>query len=156
MRWRIWLSVLGVVAAGSTASAQFPGQSASPFTGGGIPVGRAMLQPVGQTFAPAAQPVGQPVGRQVGILGPNGQPVTQQRPEGQMIDLRNLVAPLSAPLPPGLENPNSPGLIDQFYERWRSLIGLSRAPVSGPSPNYTPGLSRRNRERRQNQAWWRD
>jgi hypothetical protein len=123
----------------------------SPFGRPGQVVGQSStLMPAGQTFAPAGQPVGQPIG----YNGPNGQPINTARPEGQMIDLSNLAAPLTAPLPPGLVPAREKSALEKVYDSWARLIGLSK-PDPAKVANYTPGLSRRNRERNKF-TWWRD
>ena len=130
-------AVLGVLSLAVSASAQAP-------LAGGTPVGRASLQPVGNGFAPAAPSAGTPVS----YLGPDGKPVSTTRPPGEVISMKNLVAPLSTPLPAGLDNPQK-NLLELIVDRMKTAVGLSRPPSAALQTNYTPGISRRNRERRE-------
>ncbi len=122
----------------------------SPFPQSGVPVGRPVFNTVGQT-APAAAPR---AGQQIGYVGPDGNPISMERPPGQVVDLRNLAAPIAAPLAPGLAELQPKSVFERLYDKWRQAIGLDKAN-SDLSTNFTPGLSRRNRERRA-MMWWRD
>jgi hypothetical protein len=122
----------------------------SPFPGSGVPVGRPVFGTVGQT-APAAAPK---AGQAIGYVGPDGKPISMERPPGQVVDLRNLAAPITAPLAPGLADSQPKSVFEKVYDKWRQAIGLDK-PTSTTATNYTPGLSRRNRERR-SMMWWRD
>jgi hypothetical protein len=122
----------------------------SPFPGSGVPVGRPVFGSVGQTAPAAAPKAGQPIG----YAGPDGKPVSMDRPAGTVVDLRNLAAPITAPLAPGLAESQPKSVFEKVYDKWRQAIGLDK-PASATTNNYTPGLSRRNRERR-SMMWWRD
>jgi len=130
-------AVLGMLSLAVSASAQAP-------LAGGTPVGRASFQPVGNGFAPAAPSAGTPVS----YLGPDGKPVSTTRPPGEVISMKNLVAPLSTPLPAGLDNPQK-NLLELIVDRMKTAVGFSRPPSAALQTNYTPGISRRNRERRE-------
>ena len=122
----------------------------SPFPGSGVPVGKPVFGTVGQT-APSAAPK---AGQSIGYVSPDGKPISMERPPGQVVDLRNLAAPISAPLTPGLAELQPKSVFEKVYDKWRSAIGLDK-PSSATNTGFTPGLSRRNRERRA-MAWWRD
>jgi hypothetical protein len=122
----------------------------SPFPASGVPVGKPVFGTVGQT-APAAAPK---AGQSIGYVGPDGKPVSMERPAGTVVDLRNLAAPITAPLSPGLSDSQPKSVFEKVYDKWRQAIGLDKA-TSATTNNYTPGLSRRNRERR-SMMWWRD
>ena len=81
-------------------------------------------------------------------LGPDGKPVSTTRPPGEVISMKNLVAPLSTPLPPGLDNPQK-NLMELIVDRMKTAVGLNKPPSAALQTNYTPGISRRNRERRE-------
>jgi hypothetical protein len=132
--------VLGLA---SIASAQ--SSATSPLTGGtavGTPVRVGSLQPK----------VGSNVGTPVGYAGPDGKPINTQKPAGTVVDLKNLSAPLIAPLPPGLEQPKS--AFQVAYDKWKAMLGFSK-PKEDLSTNWVPGISRRNRERHK-PDWRRD
>jgi hypothetical protein len=120
----------------------------SPFAG--VPVGTPLLKPIGQQVGTAVPKSGTPLG----YHGPDGKPINTEKPPGQVIDLSNLAAPLTAPLPPGLDaKPKS--VFQQVYDKWRSALGLTKPATPGTTTNnWTPGLARRNRERKQQQAMW--
>lgn len=144
--FRILLSFAGILFATSVASAQ---SILSPFATSGVPVGKPVFTAVGQN-APA---VGTKPGQAIGYTGPDGQPISMQRPPGQVVDLTNLAAPITGPLAPGLSDNQPKSIFQQVYDKWRSAIGLDKPTTL--TTNYTPGLSRRNRERRA-MAWMRD
>jgi hypothetical protein len=145
---RSFAAAAAVVASAVTAAAQSP---LSPFPGTGVPVGRPVLTSVGTKIPQAGTTAGQPIG----LLGLDGKPISMERPQGQVVDLKNLAAPLSAPLTPGLADSQPKSVFEQVYQKWREAIGLSKPASLAPPGNYTPGLSRRNRERRA-AMWWRD
>ena len=98
---------------------------------------------------PDAQMPGTPVG-----TGPGGIPSPLDprapAPPGQVIDLKNVVAPY-----PGMPKP-PPSIWEQLEQRWFALF-QSDQPAQKPT-TWTPGIGRRNRERdkaRQQQEWWR-
>jgi hypothetical protein len=114
---------------------------AGPFAVPGTPVGRS-VQRVGQSFAPAGQPAGTPIG----YTGPGGMPVTTARPAGRVVDLSNLAAPVTAPLPPGRMPAGEKSALERLFDRWAGVIGIDK-PKEGQPTNWTPGISRRNRAR---------
>ena len=57
-------------------------------------------------------------------------------------------------LPPELAGTQDKTALQKVYDQWAKLIGLSK-PDPVKVANYTPGLSRRNRERNKF-TWWRD
>lgn len=126
------------------------GQTPSPFPSSGVPVGKPVFGQVGQT-APSAAPQ---AGQAIGYVGPDGNPISMQRPPGQVVDLRNLAAPITAPLAPGLTDSQPKSIFEKVYDKWRDAIGLNK-PTTNTNTGFTPGISRRNRERRA-MAWWRD
>lgn len=139
-----------LVLAAAPAFAQTP--VAGPFGSPGSVVGRSSsVSPAGQKLPNAAPPAGTPIG----FTGPGGMPVQSARPPGKVIDLSNLAAPLTAPLAPDLAGPQQDKtMLQKVYDQWANLIGLSKPPAA-TVPNYTPGISRRNRERNKF-TWWRD
>jgi hypothetical protein len=111
----------------------------------GTPVGTAMIAPAGIPIPKAVPAAGARVG-----TGPTGIPpvLDPRSPQGQAIDLKNVVAPY-----PGMPKP-APSFWDQLQARWDALLGPSSPPVQ--SPGWTPGISRRNRERAREQMRMRD
>ena len=144
--FRILCGFAGLLASAAAASAQM-----SPFATSGVPVGKPVFTTVG-TNQPA---VGTKPGQPIGYAGADGKPISMERPPGQVVDLKNLAAPISAPLPPGLADSQPKSIFESVYEKWRAAIGLTKPTGPLAVNNYTPGLSRRNRERRM-LAWWRD
>jgi hypothetical protein len=127
-----------------------PGQvlgSPSPFVMPGTPVGRPLVHPVGVPITPAAPAAGQRVG-----TGPGGIPGAldprSPMPPGQVIDLKNVIAPY-----PGQPNPPK-SVWDRMVEYWEELLNPPKIMVA--PPNWTPGIGRRNRERAQERMWRRD
>jgi hypothetical protein len=140
------LTMVALFAAGPAFGQGLTPTTLSPFGTPGTPVGAA--SPVGQR----APNVGMPVGQRVGQFGGSSIPGQAPRPEGQLVDLKNLAAPLTAPLPPELR-PDTDSFIDKAYQKWRDALGLGK-PMP-PANTWTPGLSRRNRERHKFN-WWYD
>ena len=106
----------------------------------GTPVGRPLVQPVGQRLPQAAPAAGQKVGTapggapgQLDPLGP--------KPDGKPIEIKNVVAPY-----PGMPKPEA-SFWERLEARWFALFQSDR-PAAAPA-NWTPGLGRRNRERRE-------
>ena len=135
--------------------AQTPPVSAAPTSGGtfqmpGQTVGQYQLTPVGKEIPRAASQAVPRVG-----TSPGGNPYipdTSSQLPGQNIDLKNVVGPL----PGSMKPPSDPTLWDKFVERYGTNLGLT--PPQPRAPNWTPGISRRNRERSMERAlmWWRD
>ena len=137
---KLRLTACGVAITALTAAAQNP---PSPYSIPGTVVGRPSLAPVGVAFPKVGTQTGTPIGYQ----GPNGQPVnTGQRPAGQVIDLTNLAAPISAPLPADLAGSRPRSFLERQYDKWKDMLGFTR-PTTQPANFYVPGLSRRNRDR---------
>lgn len=113
--------------AGTAAAQQMPG----------TPVGKVV--PVGFQQPLAATPL-----PRVGT-SPNGL--------GGIVGQTSPVDPklVVAPYPTGLPGTEPKSFWDRQYDRWLSLFGLN-APAQQP-PNWTPGLGRRNKDRRD--AMWR-
>jgi hypothetical protein len=132
----------GLVAASSVAVAQQP-----TLFGSGTPVGTPMLRSVGAQAPQVAPPVGQKVG-----TNPTA-PKAQQAPPGFNFDLKNVVAPVDpASLPPALRPQQNQSLFDTAFRKWAEAFGLTKPPEQ--KVTFTPGMSRRNRER--DRQWWRD
>lgn len=142
------LSFAGLVAVSAVAKAQT--NETNPLLSSGIPVGSPLLKPVGTPVAAAAPKVGTPVG-----TPPGGQPNQSSMPPGYNFDLKNVVAPVSPEfLPPALRPQQKESLYDTAFKKWLEAFGLAKPPEI--KNNFTPGMSRRNRERARERAWWRD
>lgn len=128
---------------------QTPG---NPLLDAGTVVGRPMLRSVGQPVAKAAAPAGTPVG-----TAPGGQPKQANNiPPGFQFDLKNVVAPINPEyLPPALRPAQNQTLYDTAFKKWLEAFGLVKPPEQTTN-NFTPGMSRRNRERHKERQWWRD
>jgi hypothetical protein len=103
-------------------------------------------------IAPAGTPIPKAVpaaGARVGT-GPTGIPslLDPRSPQGQVVDLKNVIAPY-----PGMPNP-TPSFWDQLQARWAAMLGPTPSVVQ--PTNWTPGISRRNREREKERMWRRD
>ena len=109
---------------------------------GGTPVGRAMITPVGtqqEGVGTKFPKVGQPAG----YRGTDGT-ITTEKPAQPNVDLKNVVAPY-----PGMPG-EGPDFWDRLYDRSMRAMGINQPKIV--QQNYTPGLSRRNRERREERA----
>lgn len=153
---RSWMAAGGVVCAlvglSAPASAQFgvgdassAGSSAMP----GLPVGTVVkLSPAATEITKAVPQAGNPIGTQGRIYDPS-------RPldvfKGTNIDPSNVIAPVA-----GYSGTGSPNLLTQLYTKIGSIVGLSRTVTTGPVPNVTPGIFRRNRERAAARMWRAD
>ncbi len=138
---RALYTLLGLGLASSFALAQT--NPPSPYPMPGTAVGQPALTPVGSTFPK----VGSAIGKPIGYTDLNGQPINKdQRPAGQVIDLTNLAAPLSAPLPPDLAGSQQTTYLERMYAKWKAALGFAPAPTM-PTNTWVPGLARRNRER---------
>lgn len=122
-----------------------PGQQQMP----GINVGRPLLINVGTVFPKAVPAAGGQVGTTPGKV-PGYSP--QSLLPGAGLD-RNAVV---GPLPRGTLGPNEPSLWGNFVDRFGGALGLVRPEPR--SPVWTPGISRRNREREKEKLahWQRD
>ncbi len=133
---RLILAAAASAATVSTASAQFgtPGQPVS------TAVARPILQPVGTRLPAAAPQVGT---RIEGLATPTpvtpGVPGMNPQPQGKPIDLTNVVAPY-----PGMTKQED--FFDRLERRWFALF---ESDMPAERPNYTPGIYRRNHDRRE-------
>src|SRR5262245_48068386 len=134
-------------------SAQSPQPSATPPTLNpllttGTPIGTPVLKPIGSQF----QQVGQKPGTSLG----SGTPTWHQDPVpsgGKLIDLKNSVAPVPlSSLPPALRTEEKPSLMDQFFSKWASTLGLSKPAQQ--KTGYVPGMTRRAKERKEKRWIW--
>ena len=108
----------------------------------GSPAARPILQPVGARLPAAAPQAGTPITglatQQPGLVGP-GAPGAGQQPQGTPLDLKNVVAPY-----PNM--PKESTFWENLERRW-FLLFESDAPAV--RPNFTPGIGRRNKDRRE-------
>lgn len=142
------LSFSGLVVAGAVASAQTNGTN--PLLSSGTPVGSPLMKSVGTPVAAAAPKVGTPVG-----TPPGGQPNQSALPPSFNFDLKNVVAPVNPEyLPPSLRPQQKESLYEAAFKKWLEAFGLAKPPEI--KNNFTPGMSRRNRERARERSWWRD
>jgi hypothetical protein len=139
-----------MICAVATTSAWAQSNEANPLLSSGTPVGSPLLKSVGTPVASAAPKVGTPVG-----TPPGGQPNQSSIPPGFNFDLKNVVAPVNAEyLPPALRPQQKESLYEAAFRKWLEAFGLSKPPEI--KNTFTPGMSRRNRERARERAWWRD
>lgn len=148
-------AVSGLLACGlaGAVSAQTPTPAplnVTPSTGmPGMAVGRPYaLQQAGQQISRAAPAAGAQVGTGAGGI-PGALDPRSPMPPGQVIDLKNVVAPY-----PGQPNP-APGFWDRLTDRWFGFL-LPDPPAPAKPPNWTPGIARRNKERSREQMMRRD
>jgi hypothetical protein len=112
-----------------------------------------LLKPVGTRLPQAVPSAGTPIGMIPGGRSP-GLPTPQynqaQRPSGQMINMSNVVAPY-----PGQTAPE-PNVWEKLQASWFGLFHSE--PATATRPSYTPGIARRNQERREDRLmrWLRD
>lgn len=123
------------VAAGSTPG-QTPNATAMP---GGTPVGRPLIGPVG-TQQPQVGTALPKIGKTAGYYGPDGK-FTTEKPVEQNVDPKLVVAPY--PGMPGEEK----DFWDRLYDRSMRAMGINQPKIV--QQNWTPGLARRNRDRRE-------
>lgn len=123
----------GVVVAGLTGGAvaqEMPG----------TPVGKPLVVPVGNKIPQAVPGVGEKVGS-----GPGGIPSSIDplgpKPDGKPIEIKNVVAPY-----PGMPKP-TPNFWEKLEARWYALFQSDRP--SAKASTWTPGIGRRNRDRRE-------
>ena len=149
------VTAAAVAASPLAAPAQTPTVSAVPtpspgFQMPGTTVGTQLLRPVGTQIPKAAPAAGSPVGSTPGATLPTD--LTGTLP-GQAINKAAVVGPL----PDSFDMlPTEPSLWDKFVAKFGASLGfISPEPRA---PNWTPGLSRRNRERAQmkTEHWRRD
>jgi hypothetical protein len=123
-----------LAAGGGAAVAQTPPMP-------GTPVGRPLVTPVGSRLPQAVPGVGERVGTGPGGI-PSGLDPLGPRPDGTPIRIENVVAPY-----PGMPKPEAT-FWERLEARWFALFQSDR-PAVRASNTWTPGLSRRNRERRE-------
>jgi len=135
---RLLVALTAVTLVQGVGSAQLgmPGQTVS------TPAAQPILKPVGTRLPAAAPQAGTPITglatQQPGVVGP-GAPGAGQQPQGTPIDLKNVVAPY-----PNM--PKESTYWQKLEQRWFALFE-SDAPAVRPA--YTPGIARRNRDRRE-------
>lgn len=138
---------LGLAVIGGAAIAQEPVAGApNPFSMPGQTVGspsvaKPILKPVGNRLPGAVPQAGTPISglatAKPGAIGPGA--MGAERPQGTPIDLKNVVAPY-----PGM--PKEQTFWTKLEDRWFALFESDTPAVR---PNYTPGIGRRNKERRE-------
>lgn len=144
---RACLGLMAVLVLSAQASAQVA--APLPFTMPGKTVSSAkpIVQPVGTKQPAAAPQAGTPI---TGLA--TQQPLGQgaggyEKPQGKEIDMKNVIAPY-----PGM--PVETTFWQRLEERWFSLFESDMPAVR---PNYTPGIARRNKERKDERMvrkWW--
>lgn len=105
---------------------------------GGTPVGRPVFEPVGKQFPKVGEQFPK-VGKPAGYYGANGD-FTVEKPIQPPVDLKNVVAPY-----PGMPG-ETKDFWDRLYDRSMKAMGINQPKVV--EQNFTPGLTRRTRERR--------
>ncbi len=133
----IWIGC-GLIAGAAPAQAQY-------VMPGGTPIGRSTIAPVG-TQQPQVGTQFAKVGQPAGYNGPDGK-FTIEKPVQQTVDPRAVVAPY-----PGMPGAGK-DFWDRLYDRSLSLMGLNQPKIV--QKNWTPGLARRNRERREESVGFR-
>ena len=150
---RVLIAGLMVCGFAAEVTAQAPQQNTTPpplnpLLSTGVPVGTAVLKPVGTQF--------NPVGQQAGATIGSSSPTWHQDPipaGGQLINLNNSVAPVPiSSLPPALRPQEKPSLFDQIYNKWATSIGLKRPEEE--KTGYVPGMTRRAKERKEKRWIW--
>lgn len=153
---RPWMVVVGAACAlagtAAPAAAQFGSGDGGWASGTAMPgqqVGSVFkLNAAGQVLPKAVPQAGDPVGTQ-------GRKYDPSRPldvfKGTNIDPASVVAPVAGYPGTGQD----PTLLDRLYTKLGSLVGLSHAETVGQTPNVTPGIFRRNRQRAAENRMWR-
>ncbi|HJZ56135.1 MAG TPA: hypothetical protein VKE74_14300 [Gemmataceae bacterium] len=143
---------IGVAVAVACAAAQFDATVIAqvPAAMPGQVVGSTYpLNPVGDQIPRATTPAGTPIGSP--FLKPNlGDPLNPFKGTG--IDPKNIVAPAMGYPGTPLQEPD---LFDRLSQKLNSVTAFFK-PSPPPRPTYTPGISRRNRERAMERMWRRD
>ncbi len=137
MRRLLWaLTAVAATQGFGLAQASMPGQTV------GTPAARPVLQPVGTRLPAAAPQAGTPITglatQQPGVVGP-GAPGAGQQPQGTPLDLKNVVAPY----------PNMPKESTYWQKLEQRWFALFESDTPAVRPSYTPGIARRNKERRE-------
>jgi hypothetical protein len=119
-----------------------PGQVVGSYTG--------TVNPVGQRLPAAAPAAGLPV-----TSNPLMRPYDPNKPfdafKGSGIDPKNVIAPLVGPDGRPVEPPDA---LDKLSAKLKALFTFSSSAPERPP--YVPGISRRNKERREQRMWRRD
>lgn len=137
MRRFMLLLGIGLVTGGVASAQQMPGQH----------VGKPLVAPVGTQLPQAGTPipkVGMPPSGFGGQTSAN-----PYAPQKSPVDPK-LVA---APFPTGMPGTAPKSFWDNLYDRWLGVFGLN-TPAQ-VQRNWTPGLGRRNKERK-DATWVRD
>lgn len=141
-----------LVGIGGPARAQIavPTGSPQPAAMPGKVVGNSYpLHPVGTQLPRAAPAVGNPIGSPF-IKPEVGATINPFKNTG--IDPKMLAAPaMGYPGSPYQE----PDMIDKLYDKLKSVTAFFK-PSPAQTSTYTPGISRRNRERAMERNWRRD
>ena len=72
--------------------------------------------------------------------------------KGTNLDPKSVIAPVAGFPGTGTD----PTLLDKLSAKLGSVTSFFKPPAVPPRPTYTPGLSRRNRERAMERTWRRD
>ena len=147
---QIVAAVAAACAVAGTAGAGLAQTAGQPAAMPGQVVGSTYtLRPAGnmipRSVAPAGNPIGSPFAKPE--LGATINPFA-----GTNVDPKLLAAPaMGYPGSPYSE----PDLIDKLYDKLKSVTAFLR-PSPAATPTYTPGISRRNKERAMERTWRRD
>ena len=135
MRRFFLLAGVGVALAGGTAMGQqMPGTA----------VGRPLVTPVGTQLPQAGTQLPKVGSPPPGYGGLTGSPYAPQKPT---VDPKLVVAPY----PTGMPGTEPKSFWDSLADRWYGMLGLNTPAET--QRNWTPGLGRRNKERKD--AMWR-
>jgi hypothetical protein len=139
-----------IAAIGLACAAASP--AAAQFTVPGQPVGTAFNLPnVGNRIPKAAPPAAMPIGT------PHILPYDPARHldvfKGTNIDPNSVVGPVSGF--PGIAT-QQPNLLERIYTKIATFTGFYKPTLPNPVTTYTPGITRRNRERADDRMWRRD
>jgi hypothetical protein len=149
---------LGAAVAAACAVGLFVGEAAGQSGGNGMPaampgqvVGTPLqLNTVGTPVQRAAPPAGDQLGN------PLMRPYDPTKPldvfKGTAIDPKTVIAPVMGYPGTGGQDPN---LLERLYQKLATVTGFYK-PSDPQRPTYTPGISRRNRERAMQRLWRRD
>jgi len=140
MRRFILLAGVGTVLAGGAAMGQqMPGQF----------VGKPLVTPVGTQLPKVGTQLPKVGSPPPGYGGLTGSPYAPQK---STVDPKLVVAPYPTGMP-GAPGTGPKSFWDSLADRWYGMLGLN-APAE-TQRNWTPGLGRRTKERRE-AMWWRD
>jgi hypothetical protein len=142
-------SVFAIPFASQVQAQPTPASNSPVFSMPGTTVGQ-LVKPVGTQVQKAVPQAGATIGSTPTNTAPTD--LTGSLP-GQTIDLSNVVGPL----PDSFKLPTEPTAWQKFVEKYGASLGFTKPEPK--APNWTPGISRRNRERAQERAtgqWRRD